>query len=369
MMATGRQSVQVPREKWFESLFGFSELDNQGRIHQKFQLVGDTLHCTENGASYKTGAFSTPSLAELRERSESIAAQSEKSKPWQLCHSAVRDIFELHAQPEYERACFMAASQTNCLEFAHYSAVPEDGISGYIYDGTQGPACALAAPAATVVRNYFVETADGQIGQSATNQLNIFSNLLKEIQGDEEWIETTNGYTLSDDTKLALFNKSLQSATAGGTTERDKLMGLLNVGLHSNVQVPWTGKRYELLHQELQTQRVSQVFCSAVARSYSEGRSSAWEPFARLVLDASYEATLLLAAIEKAEGRGSGKVLLTKIGGGAFGNKDEWIERAIARACVACEHLDLVEVTLCHHGRIDDESVESIRRFCEELKK
>ena len=55
-----------------------------------------------------------------------------------------------------------AASQFNCLEFAHPGAVPENGVTGYIYDGTQGPACSLAAPAATVARNYFVDT-NGQV--------------------------------------------------------------------------------------------------------------------------------------------------------------------------------------------------------------
>ena len=82
----------------------------------------------------------------------------------------------------------MAASQFNCLEFANPEAVPEDGVQNYIYDATQGPACALAAPAAAVVRHYHVPVA-AQVGQSAGQQLNLISRLLMAVQGTdgEQW--------------------------------------------------------------------------------------------------------------------------------------------------------------------------------------
>ena len=51
-------------------------------------------------------------------------------------------------------------------------------MTGYIYDGTQGPACSLAAPAATVARNYFVDV-NGEAGQRAGNQLNLLADLLQ----------------------------------------------------------------------------------------------------------------------------------------------------------------------------------------------
>jgi len=43
---------------------------------------------------------------------------------------------------------------------------------------------------------------------------------------------------------------------------------------------------------------------------------------------------LLCAALDQAEGQGSGLAVLTFLGGGVFGNKPEWIESAIARAVV-----------------------------------
>jgi hypothetical protein len=55
------------------------------------------------------------------------------------------------------------------------------------------------------------------------------------------------------------------------------------------------------------------------------------EPFARLILEAAYEATLL-AALQNFRKAGHAKVYLTLLGGGAFGNRTEWITDAIVRA-------------------------------------
>ena len=60
-----------------------------------------------------------------------------------------------------------------------------------------------------------------------------------------------------------------------------------------------------------------------------------WAPFARLVLDAAYEATLHAAVIHAKEtnnNNGRKKVVLTALGGGVFGNDMEWISAAIVRA-------------------------------------
>jgi hypothetical protein len=46
-----------------------------------------------------------------------------------------------------------------------------------------------------------------------------------------------------------------------------------------------------------------------------------WEAFASLVLQAAYEATMF-AAVLNAQ-RGASNVVLTRLGGGAFGNDDQ----------------------------------------------
>ena len=44
------------------------------------------------------------------------------------------------------------ASQFNLLEMTGPEITPEDGVTRYAHDRTQGPACAIAAGAATVYR-------------------------------------------------------------------------------------------------------------------------------------------------------------------------------------------------------------------------
>ena len=46
---------------------------------------------------------------------------------------------------------------------------PEDGVTRYQYDRTQGPACAIACGAATIYRNYFAPL-DGRPGQIEMRQ-------------------------------------------------------------------------------------------------------------------------------------------------------------------------------------------------------
>ena len=76
---------------------------------------------------------------------------------------------------------------------------------------------------------------------------------------------------------------------------------------------------------------VSQTFCSALPLAYSRVPPSHWEAFASLVLQAGYEATMS-AAVLNAQRGASNVVLLTQLGGGAFGNHDDWIHAAMGRA-------------------------------------
>jgi len=69
---------------------------------------------------------------------------------------------------------------------------------------------------------------------------------------------------------------------------------------------------------------VSQAYCSAVPVAYSPHSTDSWAAFAQLVLEASYEATMC-AALLNVEITGSNQSFLTLLGGGAFGDRDEWI--------------------------------------------
>lgn len=76
----------------------------------------------------------------------------------------------MHIDSANARALFQVASQFNLLEMVSPNRTPEQGVGIYDFDLTQGPACAVAAGAGTIYRNYFV-LVNGQIGQSTANQL------------------------------------------------------------------------------------------------------------------------------------------------------------------------------------------------------
>lgn len=94
---------------------------------------------------------------------------------------------------------------------------------------------------------------------------------------------------------------------------------------------------------------VSQAFCSALPVAYSHIAQDHWKPFALLVLEAAYEATMW-AAVLNAQRGASNVVLLTLVGGGAFGNHDSWIYAAMRRAFELTINFDL-QVRLVSYGR------------------
>ena len=69
--------------------------------------------------------------------------------------------------PENAGALFQVASQLNLLEMTGPEVTPEDGVTIYQDDRTQGPACAIAAGAATIYRNYFAPVGGGYLPRLA----------------------------------------------------------------------------------------------------------------------------------------------------------------------------------------------------------
>ena len=69
-----------------------------------------------------------------------------------------------------------------------------------------------------------------------------------------------------------------------------------------------------------------------------------------------------IAAVEQSSAGGSNIGLLTRVGGGAFGNADAWIDDAIVRALSIVEHAGL-DIRLVSHGRIHDSNRAIAERF------
>jgi hypothetical protein len=125
-----------------------------------------------------------------------------------------------------------------------------------------------------------------------------------------------------------------------GALHRDALRDLLRIGVQGHVEVTSSASRG--VH-------VSQVFCSALPLGvYADVGPELAAPFATLILDGAYEATLWAAVINAAR-TGNRTVFLTMVGGGVFGNDHAWIQSAIARALHLLEATSL-DVRLVRHG-------------------
>lgn len=330
---------------WFQQLFGFPETSYED-TRRRFEVEGTTLRSRANGRRFGVGTFSTPSLQALRDR-----AAERPAGQLRVTHETIGDVLELHADPSNAGALFQVASQLNCLEFAGPREVPENGITGYASDPTQGPACALAAAAATVVRNYFVPVR-GVGGQTRERQLDNLDELAAVLGGPGLHFDVINGYTWSDEARLGRLREALASH------EREALLGAVKIGVQTDVEVTFARRFVE----PARPQRVSQAFCSALSCGYTRVGLDHWEPLATLVLDAAYEATLLAAAELGPRPDGAPpRVWLTFLGGGAFGNRSEWIGAAIGRALARLERVPL-DVRIGHYRRLDHAMIERIER-------
>lgn len=322
---------------WFTRITGFNE-STYAATRAQLEVHGSTLRSKAKGCSYGIGEFELASLDDLRAR----VADGSGAEGRPRVQLVTGDVREMHQAPEYAGALFQVASQFNALEMIGPNVTPEDGVTRYEHDRTQGPACAMAAGAATIYRNYFVPHGD-QIGQTAERQLNGLADVGAELSvrlgrpvGDLwEW---RNGYALCTQRGLDLVAGHLRAI---GPKQADALTGKLRIGIHRDVEVT----------DALSARRpvVSQAFCSALPVAYGSVRQQHWAAFAHLVLDAAYEATMLAAVINARRGA-SNIVLLTLLGGGAFGNAPEWIHAAIKRAVEKVQGFDL-DVRLVSYGR------------------
>lgn len=306
---------------WFERLTGFKEA-RYTETRERLRVDGQQLKSLVNGKCYGVGELELVSLETLRRRARSVSHPSGKLK----VSLVTGDVREMHRRPDYKGALFQVASQFNLLEMADPDVTPEDGVTIYQHDRTQGPACAIAAGAATIYRNYFARVGDGD-GQTRTRQLDGLADVGKTLgealgRPIEYFWEMKNGYAQCSKAGLDAIGVYIGSA---GMDKIDILRGKLQIGLHKDVEVTDAIDKHP-------TPTVSQAFCSALPVSYNRRvPANCWKAFASLILEAAYEATMW-AALLNAQRGASNVVLLTSLGGGAFGNDDAWIGAAVRRA-------------------------------------
>ncbi|MDD2412326.1 MAG: hypothetical protein PHR79_05360 [Bacteroidales bacterium] len=132
----------------------------------------------------------------------------------------------------------------------------------------------------------------------------------------------------------------------------EHLKGKLKIGVQWDSEVTISPNRH----------LVTQVYCSALPVAYSNIERELWRDFAKLILEATYEATLFVA-LQNYEKTKNAKVYLTLVGGGAFGNEEEWILNALKKSIRKFSNTPL-DIKIVSYGA----SSRAIQQFIDSLK-
>jgi hypothetical protein len=147
---------------------------------------------------------------------------------------------------------------------------PEHGVTRYQHDRTQGPACAIAAGAATIYRNYFAPVG-GSDGQTAKRQFDCLADLGEALgeavnQPVEDLWNMQNGYALCTRAGLDAIAEHLGKLQP---EQVNILRGKLCIGVHRDVEVTDAAAEHRPL--------ASQAFCSALPVAYTRVPPHHWE--------------------------------------------------------------------------------------------
>ena len=304
--------------QFFSSTFGFEEEvdDVYNNITCEETPDGSIITDKVNGKTWNAGIFTTPNITEIPKHEKRgngklniIFGSGRFSKNMGLI-----DILESQSLPENDGATYLAASNFNCLEFVNSHCTARYGISGYPYDKTQGPYCAIACGPSILYRNYFVEVAPGKKGQ-----------LEKEVE-------------LLRDTPLIVEHGYVQLPSASQKEMKEKNFNWSDetkyrVGSHANCPVTMTrknGGNFKILDG---TQIAHHVYAAAFNFYSDVSRSPFTEEISKHMLTAEYKATILCAwdnSIRYPNHAGSNKLFLTLLGCGVFGNRVADIATIIA---------------------------------------
>jgi len=143
-------------------------------------------------------------------------------------------------------------------------------------------------------------------------------NYLDELR---EYFPVMNGYVVCRDDLPSFPDKNSQ--------EYENLLSKVKIGYHSHVEVTFDGFSEKCKNKN---QFVDQAVCAAmnVGQGMSGYRNKNLPDCAKkckFILQGDYEATYLSAIIQKKK-----TIFLTLLGGGVFGNRDEWIYEEIMNA-------------------------------------
>lgn len=341
-----RRITQLPRSytgsrdaichpSWFEDIFGFEE-DGYEKTKRQFDFARGILFCRVNQKVFTVGPFGTPTLGELQE-GFTEATLNAHAGYWSLgglsFRNIVADTLALHRDASNAGAVFQVSSLINCLGTG-YGFTPEHGVTRYAADPSQSSACAIACAAGTVFRNYFVNGS----GQTELQQLDCLGRIGGLVDNAKKSFWTVrNGLCLP---RVRGGIARLSKRIANDHELRDTSRLEVQVGVHWDTEV--CGAAHN----------VCQVFCPALPVGCEKSVKAAdWLPFATLVLEAAFDATLTVAATLAVHRGQRIKVFLTALGGGWLGNRQDWIAAAADRAMKLHEKQPL-DVALVHYAQL-----------------
>ena len=187
------------------------------------------------------------------------------------------------------------------------------------------------------------------MGQSFDNQIDCLADIGTALgNSDNHLWEMRNGYALASEQGLIEITNRIKSSSEA---DIDDLRKLLRIGIQWNTEVTLSDTKHT----------VSQAYCSALPVAYSHQSPKLWSEFAKIVLEASYEATICAGILNYVK-TGNNTLYLTLIGGGAFGNESLWIINALQRSLNLYKNVGL-DVGIVSRGNSNSHVQELINQY------
>lgn len=322
---------------WFLCAFGFKEQSyfQTKSIFQK--MMQDEYNTHLNGI--QIGQFELLNKKQLQDRLLTIPMVFNNGCI--TLENIIDDIHAIHQNPlKSANATIQVASQFNCLEMVNPNRTPENGITDYQFDKTQGPICAMAAPAGLAYRNYLYNG-----GQTNLNQIDMTADLLRYLQTFDPTIywNMQNGYLIFDNEEnLRKINRVLFN----NPNIKKNAKNLIQSGSHINQGVFIQYQEYQHI--------VNHVYCSGLPITYNKLPVDIWDALSEIFLETMYENTLMIAYMNNLRSGQNRPCYLTQVGGGVFGMKHSQIIKAIHKTCHVLAKKGLkLDVKVVHYGSIN----------------
>jgi hypothetical protein len=352
--STSKVDITSIPSGWFKNVFGFDEnAANFATTHKdsfhvkKNPKPTESILMTVKGTEIDIGVFRYRSVEELlKVASANPSARSvfgvdstRNNLKYYIMTSTSRAI---HTNPSYHDSIFQVASQFNALEMVNSTTTPQEGITNYVHDKTQGPECAIMCPFGTLYRNYFCmpnastsqqpedKSVNGnpQIGtdgkSSGNNQINTLTELMK-VDGCFKELRFQNGYIFVNDKDQL---ESINTYLSNPVNFWNAVMKIKYVIQEDTpvVNVAVDGK--------IMDHKVSQIYCSAYPVAYDPLKAPEKDYYllSSMILHAVYYSTLAYAVSRITPDEPRKKVFLTRVGGGVFKNEAYIIDTAIYNA-------------------------------------